>query len=120
MAGEDAPDIADEVDAEIDIALLEGLGGHQHAVGLGAEIDADLAHAGPLAVYMVEVRARAVAAIKRFTAIDLGDVANLRDCQDAVRAYLDVMDFIKRSLADAERAGEVIAREMSETEGNPD
>ena len=123
MPNEDPPDIAEEVDAEIDAALLEGLhalGEQQDAVALGADIEADLEKAGPLAAYMVEVRARAVAAIKRFSAIDLEDRPRLRDCQDAVRAYLDVMDFLKRGLAGAEHGAAVIRRELTETEERPD
>lgn len=119
MAAEDT-DIGEEVDAEIDIALLEGLAGHQADIALGADIEADLGALGPLATYMVEVRARAVEAVKRFTSIDLDDKPAIRDCQDAVRGYLDVMDFIKRALTRAEHGGEAIRREFSNPQGNPD
>lgn len=122
MANEDTTDIGEEVDAEIDVAILEGLGGYQEAAGLGADIEADLAAGGPITRYMVDVRGRAIKAIKRFSGLDLeDDKAAARDCQAAVRAYLALMTWMAANLADAERASEVIRRHLApEHEGNPD
>jgi|GEM_PF-5047562 len=111
MAEDDVPSVDEEIDAEIDAAILQGLGPYEEMARLGADIEEDLKAYGPLAAYLVEVRSRAMTAFRHFAALDLDERAAIRDCQDAVRHFLDVMNFMRRALKDAEHgASEINAR----------
>lgn len=114
MAEDNAPGVDEEIDAEIDLAILEGLIPHQEAAQLGADIEDDLKKSGPLSAYLVEVRGKAVKAFRLFAALDLDEKPAIRDCQDAVRHFLDVMEFMRRALKSAEHGAEMITEALSE------
>ncbi|MEP0323301.1 hypothetical protein [Bauldia litoralis] len=113
MATEDPIGAGESVEAEIDLAFMEGLEAQQAQVLMGLDIEEALEKAGPLASYMVERRAKAIEAVKRIASIDLDDRAALRDVQDAIRLYLDIMKFIKDALIGAEIGEEEIRRKMT-------
>lgn len=114
MAEDEVPGVDEEIDAEIDIAVLEGLRPQEQVAALGADIEDDLAKSGPLSAYLLEVRAKAVTAYRQFATLDLDDKAAIRDCQDAVRHFLDVMEFMRRALKAAEQAAAEIDERLNE------
>lgn len=111
-------DLAEEIDGEIDAAILEALAEPRDAVLFGDAVHGDFSAVGPLARYIVAKRAKALTAFRKFSSLDIEQKAELRDCQDAVRAYFDVMIWVREMLTDAERAEQIIEREIHPQEAS--
>lgn len=113
MAEDDVPGVDEEIDAEIDAALMESLLDREEIVGRGHDIEKDIEAVGPLARYLTERRQAAVKAIKAFPDLDLEDGAAVRSCQDAVRMYLHVLLWVGEQFKAAAHAEETINRDLS-------
>ena len=114
MAEDDVPGVDEEIDAEIDAALMESLLDREEIVGRGHDIEKDIEAVGPLARYLTDRRQAAVKAIKAFPDFDIDkDRADIRTCQEAVRMYLHVLLWVGAQFKAAAHAEETINRDLS-------
>lgn len=112
MAEDEMPDVDEEIDVEIDAALMESLLEREEMVGHGKDIEKDLEEIGPLARYVTERRAEAVTAFKAFPDLDVENHEAIRNCQNAVRLYLHVLLWVGEQFKTAAQAETEIRREL--------
>lgn len=88
----------------------------ERAVRAGQDVELAIAEGGPLASYMVERRRLGLDALAGLVEINPADAVAIATLQATVREYLNVRTWVRRTVATAQDAKEMLRDEFGDEE----